>query len=362
LERIVPDNRVRWILNLEEMEDRPWHWMEYEIASEGLVDGLFQNRDGSILCGALDFTPDEAGLYHYLLKIKTAEWKAPEGVTNKGYGFPAGIVGELLALFSLYFRRRFYLVSSSFGELTDHSLKIRTLFPLSRVPCPSSTHTKVFSRERHTWSGAVNKYMDAVRMLDARYHPQFMLAANHYARALKEIGIDEEMVFIRLVSSIEALSNTCAVLAIEEDPLAALDVDGCDLSKSQKTQLKNLLAARKARAKFIKFIGEYSEYNSRGPVSESLTRIGTKDLRKRLQAIYDARSDYLHYGLPMYLSRPIAAFPDWDMEPSLGQITDRRLLPESKKLPNVWWFDGIVRTCLLRFLEKHEKIGDGGPT
>jgi hypothetical protein len=250
--KAMSDSRMRWILNLEEIETRSWHWMEYEIASEGFVDGLFQHDNGAILCGALDFTPDEAGLYHYLLKIKTAEWTKPKDATKKGYVFPDGTIGELLALFSLHFRRRFYLVSSSFGELTDHSLKIRTLLPLSRICCPSSTHPQVFSSERHDWSGGVNKYMDTVRKLDSRYHLEFMQAANHYARALREIGIDQEMVFIRLVSSVESLSTKKHVkLSKDDDPLGDLDVEACNLSGDQKAAIKGLLDTTKPKLRFV---------------------------------------------------------------------------------------------------------------
>jgi hypothetical protein len=362
---VMPDSRMRWILNIEEIETRRWHWMEYEIASEGFVDGLFQNENGSILCGALDFAPDQHGLYYYLLKIKTAEWTNPKEVTKKGYAFPDGIIGELLALFSLYFRRRFYLVSSCFGELTDHSLKLRNILPFIRVPCPVSLHPQVFSKQRQSWSGPVNGFLHSVKNLDPTYHPQYILAVNHYARALREIGVDQEMVFIRLVSSIETLSTTSVALAKTKDALADVDIDSLfrdDLSSDIRREVKSVIDARKARAKYVKFIEDYSGNGSTLPDSGTLVKIGVKDLRKRLQAIYDARSDYLHSGIPMYLSRPSAAFPAWDMEPSLGQIIDRRFFPESKKLPNAWWFDGIVRNCLLRFLDKHGKIGDNNCT
>jgi len=51
------------------------------------------------------------------------------------------------------------------------------------------------------------EFLDTVRTLDQKVHQDFILACHHYARAVKEVGFDAEMLFIRLVSSIETLST-----------------------------------------------------------------------------------------------------------------------------------------------------------
>ena len=34
------DNRMTWIRNLEQLNSGNYYWMEYEIASEGYINGL----------------------------------------------------------------------------------------------------------------------------------------------------------------------------------------------------------------------------------------------------------------------------------------------------------------------------------
>lgn len=352
------DNRMSWIRNLEQLDSGNYYWMEYEIASEGCINGLFNwastSEEGLMLCACLDTVRDQSGLYYYLLKIKTAEFRGLARATKSGYVCPTGLIGELLSLFSLYFRRRFYLVASYFGELTHHGLKVRTRMPFIRVPCNPLLHSDVFSKKQDHWTGDIHPFLKSVINLDETYQPQFILAAYHYAEALKEIGINSEMVFVKLVSSIEALSSTIK-LDKKDDPIAELNIDSLNLTNDQKVEFREILEGRKAMAKFRAFVKEYAMETFKGPQESSLIKIGVKDLKKRLNAIYSARSAYLHIGEPMYLSQAVP-FEDWDMDSSVGVQMDRKLYVEKQKLPSILWFEGIVRSCLLNFLIKHQRL------
>ena len=51
------------------------------------------------------------------------------------------------------------------------------------------------------------EFLESISKIPEEYHQQLILASHHYSLALREFGIDEEMVFIRLVSSVEALTK-----------------------------------------------------------------------------------------------------------------------------------------------------------
>src|SRR5208283_3782061 len=63
------------------------------------------------------------------------------------------------------------------------------------------------------------------------------------------------------------------------------------------------------------------------------------------------QSKYLHAGEPMFLSQPIKGGEKWDTDPTMGMIVDNRSFPASQKLPYAYFFEGLVRQCLLNYLK-----------
>jgi gamma-glutamylcyclotransferase (GGCT)/AIG2-like uncharacterized protein YtfP len=66
-----------------------------------------------------------------------------------------------------------------------------------------------------------------------------------------------------------------------------------------------------------------------------------------------ARSKYLHAGEPMFLSQPFKAGEKWDTDPTSGMIADNRSFAADQKLPYGFFFEGLVRQCLLNFLRRN---------
>jgi hypothetical protein len=58
----------------------------------------------------------------------------------------------------------------------------------------------------------------------------------------------------------------------------------------------------------------------------------------------------------MFLSQPLKSGEKWDTDPTSGMIVDNRSFPAGQKLPYAWFFEGLVRHCLLNYLkeEVHE--------
>ena len=133
----------------------------------------------------------------YLLRIQLPD-STDEDYLNaprdsKGYLFPAGIPGELAALFSLHFRARFYILSTTYGEMTATSIPIMQEHSVTRGRYGAYLDPIVFSDEPREFHTSLATYLDSIRDLPAPHH-QFTLAAHHYSQALRDIGMNEEMV------------------------------------------------------------------------------------------------------------------------------------------------------------------------
>lgn len=357
------ENKMLWILNIEKLKknDMGSHGIEYEIASECDISGLLDYQNGIILCGPLTMERDNNGLHHYLLKIKLS---SPEKLynykkaTKRGYYFRDGILGEILAIMSIFFQCRFFLVACYHGELTNKSLRIKQEYNLTYYPCNPEIHPSIFSSNGKNFAKGLREFLDSMRSLNPESHLKYILACHHYARALKEVGKDHEMVFIRLVSSIEALSKDFE-LDRKDDLFAGKNFNdmiiASVLDEKEKAELVRVFETRKARKKFKRFIEKHSKgFFKGGNYKAKHARIFKKDLDNTLDAIYTARSTYLHNGTPMYLSLPVKGESNWDIDTSLGMIIDRRRIPKNQKLPYTHFFERLVRQCLLNYLEENQ--------
>jgi len=361
------DNRMAWVRNLARLSksSRGSYNTEFEIASECRIVGILNYNKGKIVCSLFSMEKDEKGLYHYLVRIKYPKYSGSynEKADKKGYYFKGGEIGELLALFSLYFQCRFYLVATYQGEQTLQQLKTKfeNNFLYKKV-ASSIIHPKIFPEKAKTFAKELSAFLDSVKKLNKTKHQSFILACYHYARALKEVGIDSEMVFIRLVSSIETLSKEYK-LGKMDNPLNGEKFhylfNRNSLSIEQLQQIKEILnvskrdviQVEKSKRKFVRFIQDLSKGALKGGNWKAKhVKITRENLPKVLTAIYDARSNYLHNGEPMYLSQFMYGATKWDTDPSLGMIIDNREFPASKKLPYTYWFENVVRSCLLNYL------------
>jgi hypothetical protein len=206
------DNRMEWIRNVERLKSGPdtIDATEYELASETYIPGVLDFENGSILCGPMTFQKDLKGYYKYLLKIKYPFFDEPIRVhdSNKsGYPFKNGIPGEIISLLSLFFQCRFFLLSAYTGNLTSSSLKVKKEYSPQLGFCRPHFDPDTFPDGKRNFAFGFDDFLNNLQQIDVAYHQDLILGAYNYSRALREYGVDEEMVFIRLVSAIEAFSK-----------------------------------------------------------------------------------------------------------------------------------------------------------
>lgn len=273
----------------------------------------------------------------------------PDDATTDGYYHPGGIADELCSLLSLHFRARFYHVSTTSGGISATEASWRTVNQIHRNTVPKHWDRMVFGDQPRNFS-TFTDFLGVIEKVPEEHHLSIMKAASNYNAALRQIGIDPEMVFVKLVSAIEVLSKDF-VLSKKDDSLVSLN-DTSQWTPQQQTDLAVLIENRKVRRKFIRFIEKYSKgYFKGGRYKAPHLMITRAQLPKILGVIYDARSAYLHAGESMYLSTPFEDF-NWHLDGSVGMYVGKRKFEAKQHLPNIEFFEGLVRHCILGYIDE----------
>lgn len=358
------DNRMQWILKLEELEkahEERVYYTEYEICSEARITGVFTYKNGAFE-SSLYQEADDNNLYTYILKIKDIE-KSFEYNKNdyskNGYYFKEGMVGEIITLFSFYFQVRFYLKATISGVMRSHRIRTRIekkfLYKKS-IDDLTCLNIEMFSEQNRNWckDNGLSNFFDSIIKLDQKYHQSLIYALHWYSVAIKEIGIDHELFFIKMVSSVESLLNISNMEPDDlEKKITQLNSEKI-FSPDEWNQIKNWLDNRKIRKRFSGFIKDYSEgFFVEVVGSATHCYILENDVIKYSNRIYDARSAYLHTGKSMFLSMDMRSEESkkWDTDPCLGTSADRNTRSEEEKLPRTRWFERIVNYSLKSFIK-----------
>lgn len=347
-----------WISNLAKLRDNAdFVRAEHELGSEAQLSGTLDIEEGAIRFRRLTDVPDQNGLFKYLLELDLPfVGESERRPTKSGYLLKDGTVGELIALLSIYYEARFFLLSTIVvSEAAGFKFK-NEYYSLPRA-CPQEIDPVVFSAKRHKSPEGLRDFLAKIRRLNPKYHQRVILAFHHYGLALREIGIDEEMVFVRLVSAIEVLAKDMSLAA--EDVLHGKAFDQIvrtdALSSDELEALRKTFETRRSTAKFIKFLDMHCGGFFKGGRRKAKTAwIPRSKLREVAHAVYDARSTYLHDGEPMYLSQRLGPWRRWDTDPSLGMSIGDRLFSKKQKLPFAHFFHRLVRHCMLQYVDTRQ--------
>jgi hypothetical protein len=326
--------------------------IEAEVAAEMLIPGMLTYADHGIVFGSTTFAPDASGFYKYLLRVKQPLPGEPiafdaiqEASSRGGYLLPGAPVTELVALFSLVLQARLFVLSTSERPLDPQYLPSKTECDVLRAKGDlRHKDGMLFSaRDERNIHTSLPPLLDAIRRISAKHHLELAVAVDHYARAICTIGLDAEMVFVRLVSAIERVMPDHPADSLSEK-LVALE----GLTEAEREELQVMLQARRAGARFVAFLERYAKgFFDNEPKEPAHTHVTPENLSAVAKAIYRARSGYLHGGDPMYISQRIVQVPGWHMDPTVGKWQQNRAFTAAQKLPTTEFFHRLVRHCLL---------------
>lgn len=352
----VVDNRMRFLRLLTSPEPRAYV-NEYEFASEVRITGELNYLNGGLILRLLTTEPNRDGLFKYSMSLAApAEYRLPRYQASKdGYYFAGGGTDEVLSLSSLYLRCRFFPIATTFRgingpPITKHENDFSYLQP------DRFSDRFIFDTSDRNFV-RLEGLFNLVQRLPENLHHKFANAVRLYALALKEIGVRDDQAFIHLVSSVEILAKDIRLDA-SADPLAEwverLEEALSDAPEEAKSELANLINLRKSQLKVLAFLNEYmGELLPPAPAGgHDGCKIYREDLPNTVKRIYKARSKFLHEGTSMYMSMPRIILVDCDYDVSQGQSIDNRQFEPNDKLPGVFFFENLVRQCLLNYLER----------
>jgi len=352
---------MQWILIAEECKNakkKMAYFTEYEVCSEVRIPGVLDYENGALLCSLLQ-EKNQRGLYTYIVRVKhiQKEYKFNESSYSKeGYYFENGLIGELMALFSVYFQARFYLRATVTGELTSKSLRLRSENEFQYKAPYQFLNFEMFSNQKRNWAytDGLKTFLNTIRRLDQKYHQNLIRAFYWYAEAVKEIGIDHQLFFIKMVSAVESLLKFVEISPDSLNRKLRELMKNNGFTDDESNTIARWLENRQIRQRFAKFFVQYfNNFFKGGKRKASHCHIYRNQLDKYAKRIYDARSAYLHNGNPMYLSQDMRGKHAryWDLDPSLGMMTDRKKFVANEKLPRPRWFERLVNHCFMNFIK-----------
>ncbi|MBP7671189.1 hypothetical protein KA119_02765 [Candidatus Gracilibacteria bacterium] len=356
------DSRMNWILHIEEVNSsktKSAYYTEYEICSEVRITGQLNYKDDSIRCQLLE-EKNAKGLYTYQLTVKHIEKEYKfnrNNYSNEGYYFEEGLVGELLAIFSVFFQCRFYLKTSC----TNSGFRYRYKFTYSQPE--KLINYEMFTNQNRNWCNQNNNledFLNKIISLNQKYHQKLINSFFWYAEGIKELGINSQLFFIKMTSCIEPLLKfTPNKKSNDLERKVTNLIRKSIFNNSETEELENWLKNRNIKKRFVNFIAKYSKgFFKSGRRKRKNSHIYKSKLNEFTKIIYNARSKFLHEGTPMYLSMEpnIDSEKHVDIDGTLGMMSDRKKFNTKEKLPRPRWFERIVNHCLQNFIEEKRLI------
>ena len=369
------DNRMFWIRELErrkavqEPSAMTRYCEEHELISEAEIHGRVYYEEGLLSSWWTGASTYIGGLNTYALRLDLAtadDFRRTEDgeliltASEDGY-FSRSLEDEIISLMSLWLHTRFFWVHCTTGEFSQNSIshKHGDLFTYHACKNPAQKKSNLFKGSRKSKKNlrSLETMLEMVKRLPVNVQRRYYLAASHYADAIRLIGFDDDIAYIRLVSAIEVLAY---LEKLKDDELPEklrrmTEENRTGFTDPEKSELNSYLRHRKVRFKFLQFINKYSDgYFTNRPTTPEHCWVTQISLEQYADAIYKARSKFLHEGEPLWISHEMPRDDieerGWDLDGSLGMVRDQHEWPQSEKVPTVLFFEELVRHCLLNYL------------
>jgi hypothetical protein len=195
-----------WVRMLDALEARGAEpsVVEAELGAELLIPGVLTYADGGVVFGPTTFVPDASGLYKYLLRVKHPMPGEPMAFdtirrtsSRGGYLLPGAPVTELVGLFSLSLQARLFVLSTAERPLDALCLPRKTDCGVLRATGDIKHLDGILfsprtERNNHT---SLPPLLDAIRRVPPKHHLELAVAADHYAKAVRTIGLARPLLF-----------------------------------------------------------------------------------------------------------------------------------------------------------------------
>lgn len=349
---MAEDKRMYFVRNIEALKDgdAESRVIEYEVITDAHIIG--ELNYGPYYFTIWEFSDKKEGEKRKLcLRIRE---KAPSDddqpwrfAKRTGFYHGGGIADELVALASLFLRRRFELGRVCRMDDLPRLISLRRGWVDERIVLGESN------------LGDLSAWLKLVEGLDSELHQKYILAVRLYHQAVLMIEGQPDFAYLMLVSAIETLCRDQEIgqvtLSDISPKLAALvgSVENEDLRVSLE---KAILEREKFIARrFVAFILEHTEEDFwREEKRPEYGRIGPEELPELLKRIYDQRSKTLHEGEPFPPSVFHPPKMGAEIDFSLGMSVGERKWTPKDFIPHPHFFERLVNHVLKTFLKRHQ--------
>jgi hypothetical protein len=270
-----------------------------------------------------------------------------ESAKRSGFYHGGGIADELVALASLFLRRRFK--HGSIVRMNDRPILLsRSKRWIDRPLVAGQSNL-----------AELPEWLKLVEALDSNYHQRFILAVRLYHRALLLIEEQPDIAYLNLVSAIEVL---CHDADIGEVTLSDLDLKIAKLvgsveNKDLRNNIEQTILKREQfiRRRFVTFILNHIEDDFwTGEERPKQGRIKPEELPDLLKRIYDQRSRTLHDGEPFPPSVFAPPLMGAEIDFSLGMTVGEKKWEPKDFIPHPYFFERLVNHVLKTFLKRNQ--------
>ena len=355
------DKRMYFLRNKEIIENNPdteRDLLEYEVFSDSYIVGKFEYGCYTFMPWEISYPGKYKKLCFRVEQTNYFDWK---DATGKTYYHGGGIIEELTALTSVFFRARFnvgHIVRWNDKPVywndnpiywNDKTTDLTDLMGRGKID-KKLLHGRVNLSELKQW-------FKSIENLNPELHQRFIWAVRLYNRAISIIEEEPDMAYLNLVSCIEAL---CQDIDIEknikdlnDDKLVRLlkSIDNEELKKELENHL--LKREKMIRKKFVEFIIEHIESDFwKESEDKSIRIVKPGEIRDLLNKIYIQRSNTLHNG---------EAFPKWllsspreEILSALDVTSAGRKWDKKDYIPYPCFFEGLVNHVLKTFVKRNQ--------
>ena len=323
--------------------------VEYEVTIDSQIVGEFHY-------GGYDFFVWEFGIKKEgedrKLILRTKENittdKEPWNTAKKdGFFHGGGIADELVALSSLFVRRRFQL--GSVVRMDDQPMLLpKTLGYIDKQIIEGKNNLS-----------DLNEWIKLAENLDEKKHQKFILAVRLYHQALLIIEDQPDIAYLNLISSIETLSQDYDIgkISLKDIHEKLSNLVEKIKEKELKDEIKQCLIRRERliSRKFIKFILEHiSEDFWRGNRGPESGQIKPEELKNRLRNIYNQRCDTLHSGMPFQPQIFSPPLNNSEIFPAHSIISIDKKWDNKDFIPYPHFFERLVNHVLKNYLKRNQ--------
>jgi hypothetical protein len=323
---------------------------EYQVVADS-------NIVGELHFGPYYFTIWEYGLKeegeHRLLCLRVREATIPEdyrpwaNATKDGFYHGGGIADEIVALSSLFLRRR---------------LELGPVVRVDDIPRMFETRTNQLSPDLVKGQSNLSDLASWFRLvmnLAPKWHHPFILSTKLYQQALDLINVSPDLAYLNLVSAIEVLAQDHDGIepGLEDldGQLASLVQRVADRELSKQITERILGRERWISRKFVDLIVTHTDASfwddERRP---KLGKVEPEQLSDLMKKVYQQRSRTLHAGEPFPPHIFDRTHQGEELPLGLGYTVRGRKWERKDYIPYPEFMERLVNHVLRHFLERNQ--------